>query len=78
MPPGPISNPSQNSIAAALTPEETYEKDENGDLILDKNGDPKRIYYYYYALNPATNLHKFSKTLKEHEAFLESLKKEGQ
>ena len=78
LPPGPISNPSQNSIAAALTPEETYEKDENGDLILDKNGDPKRVYYYYYALNPATNLHKFSKTLKEHEAFLESLKKEGQ
>ena len=66
LPPGAISNPSQNSIAAALTPEET----------LDENG--KVVKYYYYALNPETNLHKFSKTLKEHQAFLDSLKKEDQ
>jgi UPF0755 protein len=66
LPPGAISNPSQNSIAAALTPEET----------LDDAGKP--VKYYYYALNPATNLHKFSKTLKEHQAFLDSLKKEDQ
>ena len=70
LPPGPIANPSQNSIAAAITPEETYEEDKNGKLV--------RVYYYYYALNPETNLHKFSKTLKEHQAFLDSLKKEAQ
>lgn len=62
LPPGPISNPSQNSIAAALDPEET----------LDENG--KRVKYYYYALDPSTNEHHFSKTLKEHQAFLDSLK----
>jgi UPF0755 protein len=62
LPPGPISNPSQNSIAAALDPEET----------LDENG--KRIKYYYYALDPSTNEHHFSKTYKEHQAFLDSLK----
>lgn len=78
LPPGAISNPSRNSIAAAITPEETYEKDENGEVKLDKNGKPTRIYYYYYALNPATNLHKFSVTLEEHNKFLESLKKEAQ
>jgi UPF0755 protein len=54
LPPGPISNPSQNSIAAALDPEETK--------------------YYYYAYNPATKLHHFSKTYKEHQEFLDSLK----
>ena len=30
--------------------------------------------YYYYALNPATGEHKFSKTLQEHQNFLNSLK----
>ena len=54
LPPGPISNPSQNSIAAALDPEETA--------------------YYYYAFDPSTQLHHFSKTYKEHQAFLNSLK----
>lgn len=78
LPPGPISNPSQNSIAAAITPEETFKKDANGDLVLDKNGNPTRIYYYYYVLNPETNLHKFSQTLEEHNKFIESLKKENQ
>lgn len=54
LPPGPISNPSQNSLAAALQPEETD--------------------YYYYAYNPGTEEHKFSKTYEEHLEFLESLK----
>lgn len=52
--PGPISNPSQNSLAAALQPEETD--------------------FHYYAYNPATEEHKFSKTYKEHLEFLDSLK----
>ena len=56
LPPGPISSPSQNSIAAALTPEETK--------------------YYYYAYDPATKEHHFSKTYQEHQAFLDSLKEE--
>ena len=54
--PGPISNPSQNSIAAALDPEDTD--------------------YYYYAFDPSTNAHHFSKTYKEHQAFLDSLKED--
>ena len=57
LPPGPISNPSQNSIAAALECEDTD--------------------YFYYAYDPATKLHHFSKTYAEHLAFLESLKKEA-
>lgn len=61
LPPGPISNPSQNSIAAALSPE-----------ALDEDGNP--VKYYYYAYDPATQEHHFSKTYKEHQAFLESLK----
>ena len=64
LPPGPIANPSQNSIAAALTPEDTV--DENG----------KSVKYYYYALDPSTQLHHFSQTYKEHQAFLESLKED--
>ena len=54
--PGPISNPSQNSIAAALDPEDTG--------------------YYYYAFDPSTNAHHFSKNYKEHQAFLDSLKED--
>lgn len=54
LPPGPISNPSQNSLVAALQPENTQ--------------------YYYYAYNPATEEHKFSKTLTEHEDFLDTLR----
>lgn len=64
LPPGPISNPSQNSIAAALDPEATV--DENG----------KKVKYYYYAYDPATKDHHFSKTYQEHQAFLDSLKEE--
>jgi len=35
--------------------------------------DPDEEDYYYYALNPATGLHHFSKTYREHQQFLESL-----
>lgn len=35
--------------------------------------DPSETDYYYYALNPETNQHKFSKTYKEHLKFLDSL-----
>lgn len=51
--PGPISNPSQNSLAAALDPEETD--------------------YYYYAFDPNTEEHHFSKTYDDHLEFLKSL-----
>ena len=56
LPPGPISSPSQNSIAAALDPEDTG--------------------YYYYAFDPSTDEHHFSKTYAEHLAFLETLKED--
>lgn len=51
--PGPISNPSQNSLAAALDPEDTE--------------------YYYYAFDPETEEHHFSKTYQDHLDFLKSL-----
>ena len=54
LPPGPISNPSQNSLAAAVQPEDTN--------------------YYYYAYNPATEEHHFSKNYDDHLDFLNSLK----
>ena len=38
--------------------------------------DPNDTDYYYYALNPSTGAHKFSKTEKEHNDFLEKLKKD--
>ena len=34
---------------------------------------PAETDYYYYALNPATGEHHFSKTLKDHQNFLNSL-----
>lgn len=40
---------------------------------LDAALDPNTTTYYYYALNPVTGEHKFSETLAEHKAFLESL-----
>ena len=52
--PGPISNPSQNSLAAALKPDATD--------------------YHYYAYDPATEEHHFSKTYEEHLDFLASLR----
>lgn len=51
--PGPICNPGQECLNAALTPDDTN--------------------YYYYALNPETGTHKFFKTYKEHQKFLDSL-----
>ncbi|MBE6924822.1 MAG: endolytic transglycosylase MltG [Ruminococcaceae bacterium] len=53
LPPGPIASPSQNSIGAALDPNDTD--------------------YHYYAYDPSTAEHHFSKTYKEHLAFLETL-----
>ncbi len=38
--------------------------------------EPADTDYYYYALDPESNRHNFSATLKEHQAFLESLKSE--
>ena len=35
--------------------------------------DPDDTNYHFYALNPSTGLHHFSKTLREHENFLASL-----
>ena len=35
---------------------------------------PTKTSYYYYALDPSTGLHHFSKTYKEHQDFLNSLK----
>ena len=51
--PGPISNPGQESLNAAVMPNSTD--------------------YYYYALDPATGEHYFSKTYEEHLRFLDSL-----
>ena len=34
--------------------------------------DPNETNYYYYALDPSTGLHHFSKTYKEHQDFLNS------
>ena len=45
---------------------------------LDAALDPNATTYYYYALNPATGTHKFSETLAEHEAFLESLRQNNE
>ena len=38
---------------------------------------PENTEYYYYALDPSTGSHKFFKTYKAHQNFLESLKKGG-
>lgn len=54
LPPGPISSPSQNSLSAALQPEDTK--------------------YHYYAYNPATEEHHFTKNYKDHLDFLASLR----
>ena len=35
---------------------------------------PTETQYHYYALDPSTGMHHFSKTYQEHQAFLESLK----
>ena len=55
--PGLIPGPISNPSRASL------------DAALDPDSTP----YYYYALNPNTGEHKFSETLAEHDAFLDSL-----
>lgn len=45
-----------------------------GSYSLDAALDPAQTAYYFYALDPSTGEHHFSKTLKEHEAFLESIR----
>lgn len=57
--PGPISNPGQSSLYAALDPE-TWE--EAGGNV-----------YYYYALNPSTGRHEFFTTQSKFEAFVASV-----
>jgi len=47
-----------------------------GAYSLDAALDPTETDYYYYALDPSTGSHHFSKTLKEHNDFLESIRKE--
>ncbi len=74
LPPTAICNPSQNSLAAALDPEETVKMDDEGEPILDKNGNTTRVYYYFYAYNPDTGRHHFSQTYNEHQKFLDSVK----
>ena len=44
-----------------------------GAYSLDAALDPAETEYHYYALNPSTGAHQFSKTLKEHEDFLASI-----
>ncbi len=46
-----------------------------GRASLDAALDPEETKYYFYALDPKANSHHFSKTYEEHQAFLESLKK---
>ncbi len=47
-----------------------------GRASLDAALDPEITTFYYYALDPGSNRHHFSSTLNEHQAFLDSLKKE--
>ncbi len=47
-----------------------------GRSSLDAALDPETTDYYFYVLDPASNRHHFSATLDEHQAFLDSLKKE--
>lgn len=45
-----------------------------GLLSIQAALSPAKTDFYYYALDPAKTEHHFSKTLKEHQAFLDSLK----
>ena len=47
-----------------------------GSYSLDAALDPAESEYHFYALDPSTGVHHFSKTLKEHNDFLASLKKD--
>jgi UPF0755 protein len=49
-----------------------------GSYSLDAALDPTQTDYYFYALNPSTGEHHFSKTLKEHNDFLDSIRKEDE
>lgn len=46
-----------------------------GRASLDAALDPEETNYHYYALDPSTGAHHFSKTYSEHKKFLDSLKK---
>lgn len=45
-----------------------------GRNSLDAALSPNETSYYFYAFDPSNNSHKFSKTYKEHQKFLDSLK----
>lgn len=77
LPPTPICNPSLNSLAAALDPEETVKTDAEGNPVLDKNGNTTRVYYYFYAYNPETYRSEFFQTEKAYNSFVESLKEKA-
>lgn len=62
LPIGPISNPSQASLNAALDPVDY--QDEKGRVIP----------CYYYALDPSTGMHKFFSTSEAFDAFLDSIR----
>ena len=47
-----------------------------GAYSLDAALDPVESDFYFYALDPSTGTHHFSKTLKEHEDFLASIRKD--
>ena len=47
-----------------------------GAYSLDAALDPVESEFYFYALDPSTGTHHFSKTLKEHEDFLASIRKD--
>ncbi len=66
-----LDDPYNTRVYGGLTP--TPISNPGKSAILAALG-PQDTDYYYYALNPATGEHKFSKTLAEHNAFLESLK----
>ncbi|SFJ01546.1 endolytic transglycosylase MltG [Thermoflavimicrobium dichotomicum] len=56
LPPGPIGNPGEHAVEAAINPE-------------------KNDYYYYTARYDGSNMHYFSKTLAEHNKYIEISKK---
>lgn len=65
-----LDDPYNTRVYGGLTP--TPISNPGKSAILAALG-PQDTQYYYYALNPATGEHKFSKTLAEHNEFLASL-----
>lgn len=63
-----IDSPFNTYTNAGLTPTPISNP---GLASLQAALDPADSQYYYYVLNPETNLHDFSKTLEEHEAKVE-------